>query len=376
MYLYKHQPKDTIDQVISTGWLPEALVIAIPGILLGPLPAWMINRQIIDGVHSDRFALPALLGASLLVALIIETCIKGRLRQSIILGLLVGLSISMNIRTAQDFATRWENQRQFYWQLSWRAPSILSPTAIITEQELFPDEGLFATSSALNVLYPQPAKPTKLALWMYGLLPGFEGKILSLLNHPFFQTNFRIFSFKAEAPDTLLVYFNPQTSPCLWVLRPDDKGDPYLSAALQQALPLSNVNRIETNKVSNGFPPQEIFGQPPDNEWCQIYQKAELARQSKDWQAVVDLAKEAGAKGFSPDNSPSNHPHEWIPFVEGYGSLGDWDKAIKLTEMAYQADSRYASRLCSLWGKYSPSDAAPENQPKVNDLLKLLKCQP
>lgn len=81
--------------------------------------------------------------------------------------------------------------------------------------------------------------------------------------------------------------FEPEKLQCLWILGPQDQANPYVSAALLEALPLSNLNQILP--TSTRTLRSDIFGPEPAHDWCYYYQKGDLARQTQDWEQVVDL---------------------------------------------------------------------------------------
>jgi hypothetical protein len=130
------------------------------------------------------------------------------------------------------------------------------------------------------------------------------------------------------------------------VLSPEDESNPEIPALTEDALPISNLSRIEGLPIQEGSPPIELIGKEPAHTWCYYFQKAELSRQLGDWQAVVRLADEAQSLGFTPKN-----PHERLPFIEAFAHVGRWQEAIRQTNRAIDKDSRYARRVCLLWDK-------------------------
>ena len=86
---------------------------------------------------------------------------------------MVALLAIFHLRTGNEYARIWDQQRDFYWQLAWRAPSVQPNTAILSEEELFSNQGGFSISAALNALYPQGGGKGTLSYWFYGLRPRF-----------------------------------------------------------------------------------------------------------------------------------------------------------------------------------------------------------
>ncbi len=86
----------------ANGWPHMALWVGAVALLLGPLPGWSIGRQVyeLNSLYSDRFAIAALFGASLLLVALLELLVQNLTYQTIFLCLLVGLGVGANLRTA------------------------------------------------------------------------------------------------------------------------------------------------------------------------------------------------------------------------------------------------------------------------------------
>ena len=366
-------PKEkTGAETSNKSYLWQMALIGLAGILAGCLPGWITGRNVIVDFHSNRYAMPAMFGASLVWAALIDWIGRGKFQKSLLACALVALAVGFHLRVANDYVEIWKNEMRFFWQLSWRAPYIQPKTALIMDEEIFPNQGLFSTSAALNLLYPQPGNQDTLAYWIYTLRPRYNAPLETPVNFNF-KTQFRTLKFQGGSPDTLLVYFNPGQTHCVWVLSEQDRGDPVIPAITSSLLGQSNLSRVLSQPAAEGYPPQDLFGTKPGGGWCYLYEKADLARQLGDWQTVVDLAGQAKKQGFSPLEKESNSPHEWIPFIEGYARAGMWDEAAKLTTDSFQAEPAYRKMLCSTWTRLiSPSQtpqAAQGAYQQVNDHL-------
>jgi hypothetical protein len=84
----------------------------------------------------------------------------------------------------------------------------------------------------------------------------------------------------------------------------------------------SHIDRI----VPTGAPiPPLPFWNRTRHDWCYYYQKASLARQLGDWQAIKDLYKQT--KKLKLNTSDKS---ELIPFLEGLVNVGDYEEAEDL----------------------------------------------
>jgi len=329
-------------------WSGMAVIIGLAGMLIGPIPAWITQRQVLFDFHSDRYALPTILGLSILTAGIINWLGRQRVQKAALAGLIIMLGSGYQLRIANEFRGVWDQEMRLYWQLFWRAPQLKAPTAIYSENELIDNQGLFSMSGALNQLYPQHDKDNELLdYWFYTLLPKFKGGAPSKIDISN-DSQFRTLHFIGNSPNTLLIHSDPSHGNCLWILRSEDKENPYLSQLEKDMLPLSNLSRIES-KPAQGFPPGELFGKEPEQGWCHSYEKAELAWQMEDWQTIVELGDKEIANGNTPLAGQSNSPREWWAFIEGYAHNNNVRKAIELSQQSIRQDKKYQPAICSLW---------------------------
>jgi hypothetical protein len=284
----------------------------------------------------------------------------------VLLCALIGLGIGVQLRNENDFRWSWVNQTRISWQLFWRAPSITPNTLFTSDQDIMTYN---RPTFAFNLLYLQPRGTHQLPYW-YSLLGRDQAvDIPSLLAGSDVQATHRDFTFNAKSHDSLMLYYDSKFANCLWVLGPQDQNDPYLPAITLQALPLSNLNRIQAQPFSGNYPDTNIFGKEPSHGWCYYYEKTDLARQLGDWEQVSELGDQARAKGFSPNASESNSPHEWEPIIEGYARTGRWADASQITLTSFQKDPNYQAALCNLWNRVKDQPGAETDyQRMVNQL--------
>jgi hypothetical protein len=129
-----------------------------------------------------------------------------------------------------------------------------------------------------------------------------------------------------------------------------------LPVLLRQAAAMSDPGRILSGAPQGVYvPPDSIFGAELEHGWCYYYQKAELARQNKDWGEVVRL----GETAFSLDDYP-NDAVERLVFIEGSAHSGDWPRALELTRQTADISDLAVPPVCALWGRIARE--APPSQ--------------
>jgi hypothetical protein len=327
---------------------------------------------VLTGLQGGRFGLAAMFGIGIAIVGILEWLTPRRSVKILIISLMIGAAVGFHYRSTDGYLKSWLKQHNFYWQLYWRAPYLKPETALYSNDELFIYMGRSPTSMALNLLYPQPTGSRELAYWFVEL-PYHIGPlgIPDLIAGKEIHLSFRKYSYTGSSLNGLAIYYEPEGGRCLWVLSPSDRYEPDIPAMTEDVLPISNLSRIEVDSPSEVPPPQIIFGKEPYHNWCYYYQKADLARQTGDWQEVVSLAEEAAAAGFKPEL-----PHERLPFIEAYAHVESWSEAIRQTRRAYEKDPRYSNQLCFLWTRIDQSlEIPPDLNQDLSSLREKMQCR-
>jgi len=359
-------------------WPVQALAIGLIALMLGCLPGWITNRPVLFDFHSNRYAMPAMFGAALVWAAVLEWLVQRRFQKNILAAGLVAAAVIFHLNTASDYAQIWKNQLDFYWQLTWRAPSLEPDTAILGENELFPNQGSFSSSAAINLLYPQETGREHLAYWYYNLWPRFAIEPSeSPLGIPLY-TQFRTLTYEGVTGESLVIFYDPGRANCLWLLGPEDAQNPDLPELTRRMLPASDLTRIQPGVGAGSSPDARMFGKEPAHGWCYYYQKAALAAQLEDWEKAAQLADDArNNPEYYPKNPWFKTPHEWIPIIKGYAHTGQWRDAQEITIQAanvYQA--RYRQEFCTLWdGLLIATDVSVEREAASNEVWTELNCQ-
>ncbi len=354
-------------------WWRPALLLGLAALICGGMPIWSTGRQALSGGFADRYVLASLWGAALVWIALMQAVSDIRPARAIILGLLVGLSVGLHLRTANEYRWSWIHQQRYAWQLYWRAPWLQRNTTVLSDDIIFPQ---VRRSYAVNLLYLEPRDGSRqLSYWFVRLDADQVADPAAEFSDEAVNIDYLGFTFQGRLTDGLVTYYRPeQQGNCLWVLGPGDADTPGLSALTRYALAYSHPERISLTPPATDYPVTEIFGAEPEGSWCYYYEKADLARQFGDWPAVISLGDAAQRAGFSPADGASNSVHEWLPFIEGYARQGQWQTALDLTQANLALDGRYMPQLCRLWQDLPAADPAGAS---VRDAaLTALNCTP
>jgi hypothetical protein len=320
----------------------QAFLLGSVALVGGLAPVWMIGERIAQGDYNLRYILVGMFGAALIVGGLIYGLIREERQRIVIVSLLVALTIGMHARAANDYRLDWEAQRAFYWQLYWRAPDIEPYTALISFDRVSTYLGDPMTGNALNVLYPLSSQPPHVEIWNFELNRTETVRLIE--GEELLQEDYRGLTFNTKSPDDLVFYFLPEDG-CLWTLNSGDVNNEYLPFENRELVSKSNLANILAAPENNSYPDPVVFGNEPEHDWCFYFEKADLARQQGDWEAVISLMDEANNRGLAP-----NIGVEWLPLVEAYSQTGDWRSALTLSEEIHAMHSRNDSMLCSTWG--------------------------
>ena len=80
---------------------------------------------------------------------------------------------------------------------------------------------------------------------------------------------------------------------------------------------------------------------------------------------------------FKLDDHPNN-PVERFVFIEGYAHVGDWERALKLSQASYKVSREYVGPLlCRLWKRIeTETTGGLERTETLTEVKNMLACKP
>ncbi len=309
------------------------------------LPIWAINKEVSTGGWNDRFALAPMLGAGLMVIALLLWIVRPA-RQKIVLNVLLVFSIATQVWVVNLYRRDWNTQLDYYWQLQWRVPALQSDTAIFSFEFPSPFIGHDTEASyAINVLFNYETDDGSLPyLFLTPEEPSYFQPMVE------FKKQIRNLEFNGNTSNSVVVVHQTGDA-CLRVLDTVYKHDPLFHEGHERLIPISNTSRIIPDPAA--VLDTDIYGPEPGHTWCYFFEKADLARQTEDWKGVLELFEQAQQQGFTP-----NYGAEYIPFIEAYAYLGDWQKAYDFTLKADQLTPNHKRMLCSIWDRFGEIPSA------------------
>ncbi len=316
------------------------IFIGLMAMILGGGPYWIASLELSLAFPASRFTMSFMLGIALLMAGILEL-LPARLR-ILLASLLLAFAAGKQVMISDAFRRDWQAQRDMFWQMIWRAPGLQPHTVVLMNEELsfYADNSIGAP---LNWIYAHGDRAGQIDYMLFYPTNRLNKSLPALKKDIPIHYDYIAGPFDGNTSQALAFYYDPPA--CLRLLEPDlDANNRFIldDSLMREASALSNPDMILKDgdaQMPSVYSPEPVHG------WCYYFEKADLARQTQDWNKVVSLADQA----FKLSDHPNN-PVERFVFIEGYAHVGDWDRALKLSKESYKVSKDYVGPLlCRLW---------------------------
>ena len=346
-------------------------------LFLAGWPFWLVGFLPSLEWPASRFTLPFFLGVSLLMGGVIALIPWERIR-IVLLVALVSLAAGKQYLNARDYQQDWTTQKDLFWQMTWRAPAIKPDTMVLLNESALHYYADNSLGGGLNWIYAPDDHTRRVGYVLFypttrlrNVLPKLEPGIPV-------EYDYLAGQFHGNTSQTLAMYYDPPG--CLRILDADIER-------VNRMIPETSLMRFSARLSSLELildEPQarmpKFYGPEPEHDFCYYFEKADLARQFKDWKTVVTLAETALTL-----EHPYN-PAEQLVFIEGYAHVGQWDRAMELSEQANQVSAELVGpMLCRLWKRIEAetaqgveSDASSElNRSAASEKIRnIIACDP
>lgn len=337
-------------------------------------PFWLTDLPIGLLFPNDRFSLPFLLGASLLLSALLHSLPRARITGTLLLALGLAAAVGLHFANGSAYRQDWNRQRAFFWQLAWRAPGLQPGTVLLSNDLPFGHYTDNSLSAALNWIYDPNNDPQRMNYMLYypSLRSTRETWLLDLRPGQSIQRDYLATTFYGNSSQAITLVYAPPG--CLRVLDPEvETANWMVPEYLRATLALSSLSPILSQPAPGQAAPElpaRLFGAEPSPNWCYYFEKADLARQLGQWEQVAALADQAFNSGDYP-----NDPAERLPFIEGFAHTGNWQRALELSEETRTITPVMQPVLCRLWQRIArETPASPEQQEALNQIRANNQC--
>lgn len=372
-YLSRLKPEGDIDHqnTKTKYWAKQAALIGGAALFVAGIPFWVTNLPIGLEFPWDRFTLAMMFGSSLLISGVVDFLTRSHLQKIIILSIIIGLASGLHLQYSNLFRREWNSQSQLFWQLAWRAPGIEPGTLLLTAELPFVYFSDNSLTAPLNWIYAPDFNSQEMPYMLYSAEARHGQGLENIKPGEEINQAYRATEFNGSTSQALVFFFTPPG--CLKIVDPStDKKMPQKPKFISDMMPLSRLDLIITENKQPARPPEQIFGTEPENQWCYLFEQAELARQQGDWQQVAELGDQAAEleQRLYEVNAP-----ELITYIDGYANTSRWDDAVNLTEDALQLSERMDRILCDTWNRITNEHTGDTDQQEAFIHLKeILPC--
>ncbi len=318
--------------------------IGLFGAAASLIPIIFGGREIVYNLLGDRFSYPGAASACMLIAGLLSLLKNGKL-QIAVFSTLIGLSLLTQFTNDEIFRKNYLQTNAVWWQMTWRAPQIKPATLLSGEYPYgMLDEDYTLWGPANLIYYPGEFEPVITAEIISGeTLPKFLAQGKELYTR-------RIVTYERDFGNLLI--FSKGTDSCLHVIDGEHAEFSQSDADyIREVGALSDIDRIDAASSHQPSPRVDLFGAEPARGWCYYYQKAQLARQQRDWRAAADFGHEALNGGYSPAD-----PMEWLVFMQAFAYTDD--PLYEQVKERVMQDEYASSQVCGVISTYSKEVSA------------------
>lgn len=337
-------------------------------IFLSGWPFWLIGFSPSLNWPASRFTLPFMFGVALIVAGLISLIPWERIK-IVLLVTVISMAAGRQYLTSYNYSQDWETQKDMYWQMTWRAPSIQSDTLLLMNEDAFDYYADNSLSAALNWIYAPDNQSRHIDYVLFYPTNRFRNSLPEIEPGLPIYFDYLAGEFNGTTSQTLSFYYDPPK--CLRLLDPEIERVNYLipeNSLMRYAARLTVTDLI--HEESQAEMP-DVYGVEPEHGFCYFYQKADLARQFGRWDEVVKYSDMA----LSYDNHVYE-PAEQLVFIDGYAHDGQWGRAVELSKGVYAYSSEGMGRvLCRLWNRIEAETVpGPERSDALDEVRNAFAC--
>jgi hypothetical protein len=333
---WQSKNQSTLATSAKLGWI--LTFIGIICILSALLPVVVVGRQVyLDLVMNgfNRYTLQSMAGVSILIVGLVV--LGGKQKTWMwIFAFLIGIAVYTHFHNGIRYQTAWQYQRDFWWQLTWRAPDIIDDTVLVV---VLPSGYSFSEDyeiwSPANLIYRPGSQQVDI-----------NGQILTQETIDWIRRESNLdATVRGVVPyhhdyGNILVATIPDALSCLQAINGERLEDNKISPLIQLIYGQSEIELIDTLEVQPAVPPIDILGSEPEHRWCYYYQLISRSRQNSDWLAAADFADKARFLDYKPLNIA-----EWLPVFEAYANTGRREEARQISKII-RSDKDLRALLC------------------------------
>ena len=334
-------------------WCLAAIGLGLFMVICPGLPYWVTTLPIHLYYPYDRFLVAFMFGSSIFMVGLISFFLRTQWQKTIVFSILTAMAIGGNILNANSYRKDWAMQLDFASQLVTRIPELEKHTILLTDDSPFQYESDNSLTGLVNLaLKPEP-DDNELPYSVMHFSSRF-GSIDELEASKDVYFDFRGSLF--WAPNDQIVAYHYSPPGCLRVLETEQHELlTIFPESYSYFMDLSKPKELIIPKGSaSSFIFTDVFEKPIEKNWCYYFEKADLARQTEDWETIAAIGDEV------LETMKAGEASEYLIFAEAYINLDQWEKAFDLFERVHAEEKGLDQVLCGYihrWvGNHQPED--------------------
>ncbi len=163
---------DPTEQAAGQGWRRQAILAGLAAVVAGVLPIIVSNRTV--DFSNSRYLMAAAPGAVMLLVAGINLLTSTRI-QAAVICLLAFICGSTHFGNALEHAYQADSLRDFWWQVSWRAPQIQPGTTLVASYAAMDAPEEYVIWGPANLIYyPQKQETIPVRIQLPAAIPASE----------------------------------------------------------------------------------------------------------------------------------------------------------------------------------------------------------
>ena len=328
----------------------EMLLTGIALMLLSGIPFWGTFLDVSVSFPWDRSTLSFSPAAAMITAVLLSLIMKN-IPFCAAAAVITAAAALFHLQNAQVYISEGRKLNDYFWQMSWRIPSLEAGTIIASDEiplDRLSDNDI---SPVLNWQYAPENR---------GLAYTYKYFDLDLREDPYYSDpavpvtvdhTYRTHTFRSSTEKTLAVFY--RKNGCLQIIDGQNKSYPGLPDSLRRITRISDPELILFDTGAQAVPPAAT-GPEPERTYCYYFQKTAAALQQKDPGTALKYASEARDLDLHPVYASDLAPVTFA-FINA-GDLAGAEMMLSGSQIG-ETDREY---LCSYWTYALPPESSGE----------------
>ncbi len=360
-FLYRPEMKtpenDEDTNKASEKWCLIAMGLGAFMVICPGFPYWVTSLPIRLSYPYDRFLVAFMFGSSIFMVGFVGFLVRTPVLRNVVLCMFIAMAVGGHILNANSFRKDWNMQQDFAGQLMTRIPSLKQPTVLLTDNNPLAYESDNSMTGMVNLALDPDRDDDTLPYSLMLFTPRF-GSIEKYREQEYIYQDFRSSLFSAKNDEAVVYFYSPPG--CLRIVDPEQHSDLNIFPdSYKDFMYLSDPKgRIDPEGTPSDFLQKEVFKKPIAKNWCYYFQKADLARQTEDWETIAAIGDEVLPVMKAGEAS------EYFVFIEAYINLDRWEDAMKTFRRVHAEDKSLDAVMCKYLHKWIEN-----HKPEDSDII-------